>query len=136
MRLYTDGSCVGGNPGGAMGWAVVADDGASHTLLATGGAAPAPGATNNRAELYGVLTAMLYARPGDIVVTDSQYVLAVWRRPDRARANKDLVAKLVVFKGQDIELEWVRGHAGVEANEMADLAATETSASYLKGGLS
>ncbi len=140
-----DGSSLG-NPGPA-GWAwVVSDD-----VWAAGGW---PEATNNIAELTALLrllqdtAAAGFADEELLVQADSQYVLnsvtkwmAGWKRrgwkkaDGKPVANQELMIALdEALQGRRVKYEWVRGHAGHDLNEAADMRARAASEAYRSGG--
>jgi len=133
--VYTDGGCSG-NPG-AGGWgAVVIADGKVRQL--SGGE---KFTTNNRMELTAAISvlsliasdAALKTRRG-IVNIDSQYVkngITTWIKSWKAKGwltadkkpvkNQDLWQKLdEVSANLDVNWNWVKGHAGIEYNELCD----------------
>ena len=139
--LVTDGACSGNGTDAARGgWAAIltAPDG-SETVL-TGGEYPT---TNNRMELMGALEGLRAAPEGSDVrlVTDSSYVanaiskgwLAGWQRKGwrtaskQPVANRDLWERMIqeIARHRRVHPELVRGHAGHEANERADVLAVE-----------
>lgn len=101
LTVATDGSCLR-NPGGATGWAWVAEDGRS----CAGGA---PKGTNQIAELYGVLTALRAFPVEDLTIqVDSEYAMNVamhwgagwarrgWRTAAGAPVKNVPLVKLIV----------------------------------------
>ncbi len=124
VLVYADGACSG-NPGPAGLGVVMMWDAEERELseyLGTG--------TNNIAELTAILRAAEAvadpARPVHIY-TDSSYSIGVLTRGWKAKANVDLVAtvKRALARLDDVQLFHVRGHAGVELNERADVLARE-----------
>ena len=142
VEIWTDGACSG-NPGPG-GWAAIlrwrdheheisgADE---HT-------------TNNRMELMGVLKGLeTLTRPTKVVVvTDSAYVekaftqgwLKNWQRHGWKSAakkpveNQDLWQLLLdASAAHDVRFERVKGHAGIELNERADVLAVAARDSML-----
>ena len=135
ITIYTDGGCSG-NPGPG-GWGVVViADGIAKQL--SGGDAHT---TNNRMELTAAISALSivkntpsFAGRKISVHIDSQYVkngITVWIKGWKAKGWKTADKKLV--KNQDLwqlldELNgsldaswnWVKGHSGVEYNEICD----------------
>jgi ribonuclease HI len=122
--VYADGACSG-NPGPA-GLGMVLIDGAEtlerSEYLGEG--------TNNVAELTAVLRA-LEASPDDrrplAIHTDSQYAIGVLTRGWKAKANKELIARIRerLAGRTNVRLHYVPGHAGVPLNERADALARE-----------
>lgn len=135
LIIYTDGGCSG-NPGPG-GWGTVIIDGTNITKLSGG----EKQTTNNRMELSAAINAL------DAVVkntgwrnrhvevySDSQYVkngitswIKNWKKNGWKTAakkpvlNQDLwIALDNLYNQLDIEWKWVKGHAGVEYNEICD----------------
>lgn len=135
LVIYTDGGCSG-NPGSG-GWGTVIIDGTNITKLSGG----EKQTTNNRMELSAAINAL------DAVVkntgwrnrhvevySDSQYVkngitswIKNWKKNGWKTAakkpvlNQDLwIALDNLYNQLDIEWKWVKGHAGVEYNEICD----------------
>ncbi len=128
--IYTDGACRG-NPGPG-GWGVVLRyQGNFKTLKGYH-----PETTNNRMELTAVIEGLkTLTRPCDIELnTDSKYVmqgitewLANWKRNGWKTAAKKPVKNIDLWQLLDdevarhkIDWNWVKGHTGVEDNELAD----------------
>lgn len=133
--IYTDGGCSG-NPGpGGWGIVVIAD-GLVKTL--SGGEKDT---TNNKMELTAAINALKVVRNTPsfagrkiIVNIDSQYVrngITSWIKNWKAKGwktadkkpvkNQELWMELDALNaGLDIDWNWVKGHAGVEFNEMCD----------------
>jgi ribonuclease HI len=133
VEIYADGACKG-NPG-VGGWGALLRFGSTEKEIFGG----EPNTTNNRMELRGVIEALgLLTRECQVVVyTDSSYVQKGisewihgwkrngWRTADKKPVkNDDLWRELdaLVAKHQ-IEFRWVKGHAGNEGNERADVLA-------------
>jgi ribonuclease HI len=138
VELWTDGSGTSEGPGG---WAFLLRhrdrDGKIFDLLNGG---QLQEATNNRAELTAAIEGLraLKRRCAVTIVTDSEYVmkpftegwLAKWRakgwRTSRGDvvANQDLLLELEAEVSKH-QVSWrhVRGHAGVEENELVDQVA-------------
>jgi ribonuclease HI len=132
--VYTDGACIG-NPGpGGWAWAVSGE---------WYGSGFAPRTTNQRMELLAVIRAV-EAFPGRVrIVSDSTYVVNCfrkqwwvkwreqgWRNSNRKPvANQDLwrplVEEVVDRRPEQIELTWVKGHAGDPMNELVDALAVQ-----------
>jgi ribonuclease HI len=138
-----DGSALG-NPGPA-GWAWYVDD----SCWAAGGW---PHGTNNMGELMAVVDLLEQTAAAGLageplkVLCDSQYVINTvtkwipgwkrkgWRKADGSPVmNLELVKRLdELVAGRDVAFEWVKGHAGHELNEAADLRARAVATAYQK----
>ena len=137
--VHTDGSCDNGGTK-VGGWAWVNLDAGTH-----GWGRPQTPTTNQRMELAAVLEAICsHPEESLTVVTDSRYAqqmfeagwMARWERNgwDRKTSmagrekpveNLDLVAAYhaVASAHPDLTIAWVKGHAGDEGNEAADVLA-------------
>lgn len=131
--IFTDGACSG-NPGPGGWGAILAWNGREKELK--GGEADT---TNNRMELIAAIEALeSLKRPCTVELhTDSQYLRQGvtqwihnwkrngWRTADRKPVkNEDLWRRLdEALKRHSIDWRWVKGHAGHEMNERADLLA-------------
>jgi ribonuclease HI len=133
VKIYTDGACKG-NPG-AGGWGALLElDGKKKELF--GGERLT---TNNRMELTAVIRALeaLKRRCTVQLHTDSKYVqqgitewIHNWKRRGWRTADKKPVKNEDLWRAldelaqkHDIEWLWVKGHAGHDGNEKADLLA-------------
>lgn len=143
ITAAADGSALG-NPGPA-GWAWYVDEG----CWAAGGW---PHGTNNQGELMAVLDLFLSTahRPEEDlrILCDSQYVINSvtkwmpgwkrkgWRKGDgKPVLNLELLQRIdAALVGRRYSFEWVRGHAGHELNEAADLRARAAAIAYQSGG--
>ncbi len=135
VRLFTDGACRG-NPGPG-GWAYLLRH------CATGqereGSGGAPRTTNNQMELQAVIEGLrALKRPTRVeVITDSQYVsrgcaewLAGWKRNGWRRKEKGQFKPIKnedhwraldqLLQTHQVQLTWIRGHAGHPENERCD----------------
>lgn len=129
LHIYTDGACQG-NPG-SMGIGVVLLDrlpGANppRRELSEG----VGHGTNNVAELTAVLRGLEVVYPQHrrrplVVYSDSTYVIGVLARGWTARANQDLVERILRKLDEFDEVMFVKvpAHSGVTDNERADLLA-------------
>jgi len=133
--MYTDGACKG-NPGRG-GWGVVLRCGEVCKTLHGG----EQHTTNNRMELMAAIEGLkALKRDCDVeLYTDSQYVrkgitewLAGWKRNGWKTAAKKPVKNDDLWKALDEQSErhrvnwhWVKGHAGVPDNELADQLANQ-----------
>jgi ribonuclease HI len=131
--IHTDGACSG-NPGPG-GWAAILAFG-DHEKELKGGELLT---TNNRMELMAAIAALAaLKRPCRVDLhTDSQYLRSGitswitkwkqngWRTADKKPVkNADLWRRLdAALSGHEIRWHWVRGHAGHDINERADLLA-------------
>lgn len=130
--LWTDGS-ADPNPGPG-GWAVIDAD--TKKAVLTGSE---PNTTNIRMEGTAIREAIKYGLLHDTqvkVYTDSEFwVNAIekwapawerndWKKKQGPIKNLDLVQELYdLYYNHDVDLEWVKGHAGTELNELADISA-------------
>lgn len=128
--IYTDGACRG-NPGPG-GWGAILAYG--NTTKQLSGAEIET--TNNRMELMAAIRALesLTRSCGINLYTDSQYVrkgilewMENWKKRGWKTAarkpvkNQDLWMRLdEAIERHDIEWHWVKGHSGIEGNEIAD----------------
>ena len=129
--IYTDGSCIG-NPGPG-GFGVVLLQGDRRKELSGGYRMT----TNNRMEILAVIIGLksLNEPSRTTVYSDSQYVVNTvqkgwaerweangWFRNKKERAlNADLWAVLLdLCRVHEVELRWLRGHAGHVENERCD----------------
>lgn len=133
--VYTDGGCSG-NPGPG-GWGIV--------VIANGEARQLSGGekitTNNRMELTAAISALSVIQNTPsfngkkiIVNIDSQYVkngITVWIKNWKQKGwktadkkpvkNQDLWQQLDELNSNlNVEWNWVKGHAGIEYNEICD----------------
>jgi ribonuclease HI len=140
--MYTDGACRG-NPGPG-GWGVVLRyQGSLRTLRGF-----EVETTNNRMELCAVIEGLrALTRSCDIdLYTDSRYVMQGikewidnWKRNGWKTAAKKPVKNVDLWQLLDqeaarhrINWHWVKGHAGVADNELADQLANEAIDAELK----
>ena len=135
VTLYTDGACRG-NPGPG-GWGVYLQYGNAIKKLYGYDAET----TNNRMELTAVIEGLkaLKRRCQVDLNTDSKYVLQGmtewldgWKRNGWKTAAKKPVKNVELWQKldeqvnrHDINWNWVKGHSGIEGNEIADQLANE-----------
>lgn len=119
VLAFCDGACSG-NPGPAGLGAVMLWDDQRREISEYLGQA-----TNNIAELEAILRVVEgvpdTARPLRIF-TDSTYSIGVLTKGWKAKANVELIAKIkkAIAKHPNVSLVHVKGHAGIELNEVAD----------------
>jgi ribonuclease HI len=125
--IYTDGS-ASPNPGpGGAGVVILKDDVVIKELIHSGGQT-----TNNRMELQAVIMALQWTAIKDPVniFTDSQYVqkgltewIPIWKKRNWKKVkNDDLWRQLdqLWTTHQNVQIKWVKAHAGHTWNERAD----------------
>lgn len=126
---FTDGACSG-NPGPAgLGYTVQFPSG---KRIAKG--EPLGDATNNIAELTAILRVLENIDDADariLIHTDSSYSIGVLTAGWKAKANQALIAKIktLLQKFKNTTLVKVKGHAGIEDNEIVDGLAREAAES-------
>ena len=122
---FTDGACSG-NPGPAgLGYTVRFPDG---RRIERG--EPLGTATNNIAELTAILRVLQCVEDTAarvVIHTDSSYSIGVLTAGWKAKANQSLIAEIksMLRKFKRAELRKVKGHAGIEDNELVDQLARE-----------
>lgn len=130
--FYTDGS-ASPNPGPG-GWAII--DVNTKQPVKTGAE---KNTTNIRMEGTALIEAIKLADKEPLEIrTDSEFWINVvtkwaptwaangWHKKGGEIKNLDLVQELYeLYKSHDVKLQWVKGHAGEELNELADRAANE-----------
>ena len=133
MTFYTDGGCIG-NPGkGAWAFCAVEDGKAIYTQ--SNGEKET---TNNKMELSAVIAVLEYSHSLNLsaieIHTDSQYVkngittwIHNWKKngwktaAKKSVKNQEYWTKLdALTQGINITWSWVKGHSGVEFNELCD----------------
>ena len=120
INIYTDGACSG-NPG-EMGLGVFFKD------LNSGFSIYKNYGTNNQAELLAIYYALSFITEHKEVTifTDSAYAIGMLDKGWQAKANINLIQKLKkLISYFDITFKKVKGHAGIEGNEIADTLATK-----------
>lgn len=127
ITIYTDGACQG-NPGQG-GWAAILVDEYDNETVISGNKKYT---TNNHMELLAALQGMfLLTRPTKLtIITDSKYVeesftekwYETWVEENQyERPNFELWRILYNLKDiHDINIKWVKGHAGHHYNERCD----------------
>jgi ribonuclease HI len=120
---YTDGACFG-NPSGPGGWAAaVFDIGPPFRCWHLFGHLSST--SNNRAEALGILGAAEWVPSASKLSLRSDSELTVRQLQGRykVRANADIwaiIRETISAKHLEIDVDWVRGHAGDPMNELAD----------------
>lgn len=142
VEMYTDGACSG-NPGPG-GYGTILRYGDVEKELSGGEAET----TNNRMELTAVLEGLkALKKPCSLVIySDSQYFVNGinkgwaeawkangWRKKDKKPAlNPDLWDELLTeLEKHEVEIHWVKGHAGHPENERCDSLAVAAYQKYL-----
>ena len=136
VEIYTDGACKG-NPGPGGWGAILRYNG--HEKQISGGAHET---TNNRMELPAVIEALrMLKEPCQVLlVSASKYVCDAlskgwaegwkkrgWKKADKQPAlNPDLWDQLLTLTAQhQMQIQWIKGHAGHPENERCDALAIE-----------
>jgi len=134
--IYTDGACTG-NPGPG-GYGVILKSSRHRKEISAGYRRT----TNNRMELMAVIAGLVAVKESCRITlyTDSKYIADSvnlkwvfqwrekgWRRGKREKAqNVDLWEKILpLLDEHEVEVKWVRGHAGDPDNERADFLAVQ-----------
>lgn len=126
-QFFTDGS-ASPNPGPG-GYAVIDLDAKQPVALGK-----EANSTNIRMEAMALIAAYKIAKPGDKIMTDSEFWVNVvtkwaagwqsngWTKKSGPIKNLELVIELyeLYLNNPDVILEWTRGHVGTEGNELAD----------------
>ena len=126
-QYFTDGS-ASPNPGPG-GYAVIDLDAKQPVALGK-----EANSTNIRMEAMALIAAYKIAKPGDKIMTDSEFWVNVvtkwaagwqsngWTKKSGPIKNLELVKELyeLYLNNPDVILEWTRGHVGTEGNELAD----------------
>ena len=142
VQVFTDGACSG-NPGPGGWGAVLRYNGVEKEL--SGGEAET---TNNRMELCAVIFALeALKEPCEVeLYSDSQYVCNAlklgwakkwrsqgWMRNKKEKAqNPDLWERLLnLCDRHQLEINWVKGHAGHPENERCDRLAVAEAKKFM-----
>ncbi len=121
--IYTDGASSG-NPGPAGIGAVLVFNGKKKEMSEFIGTA-----TNNIAELTAIERALEKLKRKDLPVrlfTDSTYCAGLLSKGWKPKKNLDLINRIknLIHEFKDFKIIKVKGHAGIELNERADILAT------------
>ena len=139
--IHTDGACSG-NPGPG-GWGAILEFDETEKELFGG----APDTTNNRMELSAAIEALTALKRPRVVElhTDSQYLrqgitswIRNWKRNGWKTADRKPVKNADLWQALDlliathkVDWRWVKGHAGHDLNERADVLARKGMAPFL-----
>lgn len=138
FSAYTDGACSGNpGPGGWGVWLIASDCGKIISQREFFGGEE--NTTNNRMELMAAIMALeMLKKPTKITLhTDSMYVkdgithwIKGWKKRNWRRSNNMPVKNCELWQRLDcaqmahmINWQWIKGHAGNEGNEYADMLA-------------
>ena len=140
VELYTDGACIG-NPG-AGGWGTILRYRGRERELCGGEALT----TNNRMELTAVIEGLKALKEPCAVTlyTDSKYVADSiakrwvylwlnkgWMRSGKPVPNSDLWQQLLpLLERHELDIQWVKGHAGHPENERCDAMSVKQAKLY------
>ena len=121
IHIWLDGSCIG-NPGKG-GWSCLIkfEDGTTKEFRGT-----AEHTTNNRMEIFPIGIALVYLRGKKTELhfhSDSLYAAHGIRRDWNFKSNLDLwkgIWSEIDKREYPVHAHWVKGHSGVEFNEMCD----------------
>lgn len=142
VEIFTDGACKG-NPGPG-GWGAILRYKNVEKEISGG----EPDTTNNRMELTAVIKALelLKEKCEVSLYTDSQYVANAltqgwakkwkangWMRNKKEKAlNPELWDRLLsLYEFHEVEINWVKGHAGHPENERCDRLAVAAAEKFV-----
>lgn len=125
ITIYTDGAC---SKSGNGGYAFVVEENSVFTKRYN---RPDKNTTNQRTEVKAVISAFKYLLsfdpiPETTIITDSMYVVGTTCNNWKISSNKDLWSyyfKLYEKLKDYVTFKHVRGHRGIEGNELADMYA-------------
>lgn len=144
VRIFTDGGCSG-NPGPG-GWAWAAFEDGNNIAYSSGGE---EATTNNKMELTAVINALGFAIDANYsvveILTDSQYVkngitvwIHGWKKKNWKTSSGSPVKNQEYWRELDllnqrvkVQWSWVKGHAGIEGNELCDSLVRAETAKFM-----
>lgn len=126
LVIYTDGAFSNSRNRGGYAFVVKQGDKYTHRFLRG-----VDDTTNQRTEMLAVISVFRYllnkkSIPKTVVVTDSMYVVGTTCNNWKINANKDLWAIYMYLYEQvkeHVDFMHVRGHQGIEGNELCDTLA-------------
>lgn len=118
-ELWCDGCCVP-NPGeGGFGGIILEDD---KKIIQYYGYQQQ--ATNNQMEIVAVTTGLKYIEDDEdvIIYSDSQYVVYTMTKSWKKNKNHEYWHDLQkeINRLNIVQFKWIKGHAGIELNELSD----------------
>ncbi len=152
IRIWTDGSCLGGDNPGFGGWGAILKYGDQEAAI--GGASDIEYTTSNRMELLAAIKALEFVKrklgclPYVMIInSDSTYLVNTMKEQMGPIMNKGLDPRQVLEDDGDLFLRlwllssehfvqwrWVRIHCGLEENEIAESMAKRGSRADANGG--
>jgi ribonuclease HI len=131
IDFFCDGSCLDNQNSGTGGWAAVLKYKDTQKIVR----GCSEKTTNNRMELMAAIGGLkaLNKKCRVRIFSDSQYLVSTMNNRWKKKANQDLWKELDdLTKKHNVEFIWVKGHSGLEKNEMANSIAIKE-ARKLKG---
>lgn len=147
-HFYTDGSAPDNQNGCTQGGIGIAVFDADHQLIASYKETIrvfGETTTNVRCEMLALITGLKLSNGNDVIHTDSRMLVDSinkwlegwkakgWRNSSGKVKNLDLWLQVdeLLQQKPDVTVEWVKGHDGIEGNELADRLATEAAQGLL-----
>ena len=144
VEIYTDGACTG-NPGPGGYGSVIMYAGTGQKVHRKELSKGYKHTTNNRMEIMGVIAALeALVKPCKVVLySDSKYVVEAiekgwvkrWQNNNWMRNKKDIAINsdlwqrlMPLLDTHNVEFRWVKGHSGIEENELCDRLAQAAAA--------